>query len=135
MTSSRPVVTPFTVPKTEMLKAKALWVLKCVTQHWSYKSCENISTLFRERFPDSAVAEQFTCGEKKTAYLCCFGLAPHFKTLLKDNILNQDSYVLLFDKSLNSKTQMKQMDIHIRTWSKNFVRTRYYQSVFVGHAG
>ena len=35
-------------------------------------------------FPDSDIAKKFTCGEKKASYLTCFGIAAHFKNLLKD---------------------------------------------------
>ena len=67
-------------------------------------------------FPDSEIAKQFSCGEKKCAYLCNFGIAPYFKQLLKDTLHNQQSYILLFDESLNKKTYNKQVDIHCRLW-------------------
>ena len=85
-------------------------------------------------FPDSRIASQFSCGEKKYAYLICFGLAPHFKQLLKD-VKKEEAYVLMFDESLNSVCQSKQMDIHIRSWNqdKEEVESHYYISVFMGH--
>ncbi|WAR14725.1 hypothetical protein MAR_004830 [Mya arenaria] len=59
--------------------------------------------------------------ERKTAYLCCFGIAEHVK--------------ILFDESLNKKSQAKQMDIHVRYWGTNgLVHTRYLGSQFLGHA-
>ena len=73
-------------------------------------------------------------GERKCAYLCCFGLAPHFKQLLSDKIKNEDGFVLLFDESLNHKCKTKQMDIHVRLWDGDHVTTRYYGSQFMGHA-
>ena len=86
-------------------------------------------------FPDSCIAENFQCGEKKAAYLTTFGIAPHFRRLLSEQLKDQDAgYVLLFDESLNNKTQNKQMDIHLRIWSNQTVVTRYYISEFMGHA-
>ena len=119
----------------ETLKAEILWALKTIMSHYSYKSCEGTSKLFQVMFPDSRIASQFACGEKKCAYLICFGLAPHFKQLLKDVVKNEEAYVLMFDESLNSVCQSKQMDIHIRSWNedKHEVESRYYTSVFMGH--
>ena len=86
-------------------------------------------------FPDSRIVSQFSCGEKKCAYLICSGLAPHFKQLLKDVVKKEEAYVLMFDESLNSMWQSKQMDIHIHSWNqdKHKVESRYYTSVFMGH--
>ena len=41
----------------------------------------------------------------------------------------------MFDESLNSVCQSKQMDIHIRSWNqdKHKVESRHYTSVFMGH--
>ena len=63
----------------ESLTAEVLWALKGVCAHYSYKSCENISDLFMHMFPDSAIAQKFLCGERKCAYLVCFGIAPFFQ--------------------------------------------------------
>ena len=63
----------------ETLKAEILWALKAMISHYSYKSCEGTSKLFQAMFPDSRIASQFSRGEKKCAYLICFGLAPHFR--------------------------------------------------------
>ena len=81
-------------------------------------------------FPDSVIASKFSCGEKKTAYLCTFGLAKHFKELLMDEV--KGAFTILFDESLNSKSQQKQMDIHVRFWAVNQVNTRYLGSQFMG---
>jgi hypothetical protein len=67
-------------------------------------------------FPDSEIAKKFTCGEKKCAYLACYGLAPHFSDLMREQIRDRDAYVLLFDESLNKKMKRKQMDLHVRFW-------------------
>ena len=62
---------------------------------------------FPAMFPDSAIASKFACGEKKTAYLCAFGLAKHFKELLMDEV--KGAFTILFDESLNTKSQQKQI--------------------------
>ena len=117
------------------LRAEILWALKAIVSHYSYKSCEGTSKLFQAMFPYSRIASQFSCGEKKCAYLICFGLAPHFKQLLKDIVKKEEAYVLLFVESLNSVCQSKQVDIHIRSWNhdKHQVESRYFTLVFMGH--
>ena len=74
------------ISRTDTLKAEVLWSLKVMNSHYSYKSCEDIGAVLGTMFHDSNVAQSFTCGERKCVYLCCFGLAPHFKQLLSDKI-------------------------------------------------
>lgn len=64
-------------------------------------------------FPDSDIAHLFACGSTKTAYISKFGLAPYIlKQLVAD--ANKDTFVLMFDESLNQTTKTKQLDLHIR---------------------
>ena len=52
-----------------------------------------------------------------SAHLVRHGVALYFKSLLSDKIKDENyDFVLLFDDSMNSKTQSKQMDFHIRFW-------------------
>lgn len=88
---------------------------------------------FAKMFPDSSIAQNFKCGETKSAYISKFGLAPHFKQLLSNKLKNDD-YVLLFDESLNDKTQSKQCDFYIRHWDGDKVMSRFFDSQFMGHA-
>ena len=66
----------------DVLKSEVLWTLKTISSHCSYNSNENIDKIFRVMFPDSQIAAKFTCGSRKTSYLCVFGLATHFKEML-----------------------------------------------------
>ena len=82
-------------------------------------------------FPNGAIANKFQCRERKCTYLVVFGLAPHFKSLLLQTTNEQDGY----DESLNHSTQTKQVDILICSCnSEAQVESRYYGSVFMGHA-
>ncbi|KAJ8894616.1 hypothetical protein PR048_007280 [Dryococelus australis] len=42
------------------------------------KDCHN----FKNMFPDSSIAKQFSCSATKCAYIICFGLAPYFKAVI-----------------------------------------------------
>jgi hypothetical protein len=121
--------------KNDVLSAELLWALKMSTAHYSHKSSESSDLLFQKMFPDSAIAKSFKCGETKSSYLINHGAAPYFKSLLSQKIKSEPcEFVLLFDESMNSKTQNKQMDFHVRIWEGQEVRTRYYHSEFMGHA-
>ena len=118
------------VGKNDVLSAEILWTLQTISAHYSYKSNEKVGKIFQAMFPDSVIASKFACGEKKTAYLCTFGLAKHFKELLMDEV--KGPFCILFDESLNNKSQQKQMDIHVRFWVRNQVVTCYFGSQFMG---
>ena len=121
--------------KTDVLSAELLWAMKICMSHYSHKSSESSDVLFQKMFPDSAIASSFKCGEMKSSYLINHGVAPHFKSLLSQEIkCEPQEFVLLFDESMNSRTQSKQMDFHVRIWEGAEVRTRYYHSEFMGHA-
>jgi len=115
------------------VRAEIYWVLHMIDSHCSFNSAAGISDLFRLIFSDSSIAEQFKMGADKTRYMAVYGLAPHFMQKLADSVKHHD-YVLLFDEALNKKAQQKQLDIHLRFWKGTEVTTRYYTSVFMGHA-
>ena len=133
-THAVPVTLNTFVSKNETLKAEIMWSLKVMSSHYSYKSSEATADLFKSMFPDSHIAKSFTCGERKCSYMCCFGLAPHFRRLMLKDVTQQDGFVLLFDESLNRPTKNKQMDVHVRSWFGDQVATRYCGSQFMGHA-
>ncbi|KAL3864965.1 hypothetical protein ACJMK2_006606 [Sinanodonta woodiana] len=64
-----------------VVKSKIVWTLHMVVTHASYKLYEHIADVFHIMFPDSALAAQFLCAEKKSFYLCVFDIAEHFKIL------------------------------------------------------
>lgn len=119
----------------DVLTAEVLWALKCVSSNYSYNSCAEVGDILKMMFTDSNIAKQFTLSPAKCAYLCCFGIAPHFKDLLI-KLVDKGRFTLLFDETLNKSTQSKQMDVFVRFWhpSLNQVCTRYINSIFMGHS-
>lgn len=83
-------------------------------------------------FSENATAIKFSCGQKKSSYNACFGLAPNFAKLLKEKV-NEDWFVLLFDESLNFITKNKQLDVLVRFWDGDKFMTQYWISQFAGH--
>lgn len=99
--------------KEDTLKAEICWTLHVVEKHHSFHSNEGIEKVFQDMFHDSTTAAKFSCGEKKCCYIACFGLAPYFAKLLKEKVEKEDSFVLLFDESLNLITKNKRLDVFI----------------------
>ena len=132
--SSSSGIASFCVNQTDILKAEILYTLKVVDSHYSFRSCEGNSLLFKNMFHDSKIARGFACNETKSGYIAKFGIAPHFVSVLKKKVRDESGYVLLFDESLNKERQEKQMDIHIRTWEGQHVVTSFLTSEFLGHA-
>ena len=64
-------------------------------------------------FPDSAIASKFVCGERKCNHLATFGIAPYFERQLLREVKASNEYVVMFDESLNSVLQSKQMDVMV----------------------
>ena len=50
-------------------------------------------------FPDSQIAQSFSCGATKCPYLVCFGIYPYFHELLIEKIRAVKYYTLSFDES------------------------------------
>ncbi|KAI2665830.1 putative kinetochore protein SPC25 [Labeo rohita] len=118
---------------TSTLKSEVLWAMRTVCCHGSYKSNDHIEKIFRVMFPDSELAATFSCGKDKTGYLVKFGIAPVIKQQLISEV-SQDSFVVMFDESLNRSTNNKQMDLHLRYWTGDRVQSRYFGSQFLGHS-
>ena len=83
-------------------RAEVLWAMKVVSSHYSYVSCMETDRLFQLMFPESAIAKSSSCGEKKSAYIICYGLAPYFSQQLKDQVRLLDSFVSLMRASTTS---------------------------------
>ena len=111
------------------LNVEILWCLKVINAHWNCNSCTDIAKLFHSMFPDSEIAGQFSMGKTKCRYIILYGLAPHFKSKLREAI-NSSIYSLLFDENFSSFQQKCQMDLNVRFWNEsiNIVKTRYYDS-------
>lgn len=123
------------VSKEAVLRAEILWAMKLVMSHSSYNSFHDASSLFKAMFPDSKIGQAVTCSSSKMSYMICFGLSPYFSEHLRRDIGNS-KFVICFDEALNKVVQKGQMDIVIRYWSESFkrIKTRYLDSVFLGHS-
>ena len=69
---------------------------------YSFCSCDGLADLFRSMFPDNAIAEKFCLQKDKCAYFINYGIAPHFCSILMNNIKDSEFYAISFDQSLNT---------------------------------
>ena len=116
--------------------AELLWTLHCVHSHASAHSNGGMNELFKTMFCDSEIASTYSLSETKYRYLTTFGLGPHFGKLLANEAKRSPAHSIMFDESLNTQLQSKQLDVHIRYWSEDHSRVecRYYNSIFIGHS-
>ena len=113
--------------------AEIMWVLKNVVSFYSFCSCDGLTDLFGGMFPDGTIAEKVCLQKDKCAYFIDYGIAPHFRSILMNNL--NDSEISI-DESLNTVIQMRQTDLLVNFWD-NVVRklcTCYLSSTFIDHA-
>ena len=74
-------------------------------------------------------------GKTRSVYLIKHGIAPYLRSLLEADIKKFDFYVMLFDESLNEKTQMCKIDVYICYWDScnKQVKVRHWGIEFLGH--
>ena len=85
-------------------------------------------------FPDSKLAEQFSCDKTECSYILCHGVAP--LEALIDERKEVPYYTTLFYESYNQISQKSKMDLHIRFWDKTkyLAKTCYWALDFLGKA-
>ena len=87
--------------------------LEVVIAKHLFHSCDNKCELFSSMFPDNKVAKTFACGKTKCKYLACHGIAPHFKEVLIESLMELEYYVCLSDESYSNIVKKGQTDMHI----------------------
>lgn len=122
--------------KEHVTNSEILWCLEAVTTHRSLRSAEKDVKLFSKLFPDSEIAKSMQLGRDKMAYVIVYGIAPYFKEQLDRDLLDCSHFVIGFDESVNKVSQKQQMDINVRFWCRktNEVKTRYFNSAFLGRS-
>ena len=87
-------------------------------------------------FPDTKIAENFSCEKTKCSYVGCSGFASYFKGLLTKSLSNVEHIVVFFDESFNNTSKRGQMDMSVPHWGNNhkYIATRYYHYEFMGKA-
>ena len=100
-----------------------------------FGSCDVLADLFRSMFPDSTIAEKFCLQKGKCAYFINYGIAPHFHSILMNNVKDSAFYVISLGESFNTAIQMGQIDIVVNFWDNvvNNECTHYLDSTFIGH--
>ena len=91
--------------------------------------------LMQSMFSDSKIAASLSMRSSKLFYVISHGTGHYFTMELIKDVRKTKAFSLLFDESTTTGVR-KQCDLHFRYWSatKNAVCTRYYKSIFLGHA-
>ena len=102
-----------------------------------FNSSSKKSNLFTTMFPDSVIANSFSCGKTKYGFIVKFGIAPYFVELLNSQLKDLEYFVVLFDESFNCVAKKKKEQKNKNKWTCiiNFgilTNTKYYSSEFIG---
>ena len=62
--------------EVQVMKAELRWVWNSASTSKNFNSEDKAAYLLRAMFPDSQIAQSFTCGRNKQAYLLNFAIAP-----------------------------------------------------------
>ncbi len=65
-------------------------------------------------YPDSKIAQGYSQGSTKLAYVLNYGLGTFFEEKLHTQIKSSDCYTAYFDESTNRVVKQGQMDLHVR---------------------
>ncbi|XP_063226873.1 uncharacterized protein LOC134541567 [Bacillus rossius redtenbacheri] len=117
-----------------VVHAEIIWCLNMILSHNSMRNAASSVNLFPIMFPDSQIACKMQLQRTKLAYSIVHGLAPHFHKELIRKLKECKYCVVGFDESLNKVAQKGQMDITVRFWSENNLRTHYFGSAFLEHS-
>lgn len=121
------------VSDIETLKAELKWTMHVISSHSSARSSDGVDRLFASMFHDSRIAATFKCARTKLGYLSTYGIAPAILDELWKAVADASHVVIMFDESLNSDLQKKQMDIHLKFMDVDgTVKSRYITSYFLG---
>ena len=57
------------ISRDDVLNAEVLWAIKTVMSYYSMNSSSNTGELFKMMFPDSQIAQKFSCGRQSAHIL------------------------------------------------------------------
>ena len=64
-------------------------------------------------FPNSNIAQNFTCGKIKWSYILCHAIAPFVKETLLNELKEVPYYTTLLDEWYNKISKKGQMDLQV----------------------
>ena len=134
--SKKEVVTLDPTFSEKVSAAEAKWLFKMAERDMTLRDCDFTPELFRQMFPDSQVAKQFSMSRQKASYVLQDGLGPLLSKWLVTSInTSEGTFTLMFDETTTLQNR-KQMDLLVRFWDEeqNLVTTRYLTSLFFGRA-
>ena len=118
----------------DVLAAEVLQAFNVVDKNQSFQSADGDNERLALQFHDSAIAKNYKQGQTKMKYMIQFGMAPHIKEMLIEDI-QHEQYCFHFDGSTTSQTSKKHYNGYITYFSKKYnqVVCEYAGSLFVGH--
>ena len=82
------------VSDSSVRQAEVRWALEVVMSRYSKSSCNDVTELFKIMFPDSDIANSFTCAKTKFRCMIVYGTTPYFQSRLLDDLKDSTSHVI-----------------------------------------
>ena len=80
--------------------AETMWLFKVAEHDFSFRSCEQLSSLFQAMFPDSLIGKSFTMGRSKASYSVTEALGPMMQEkIYKEVSQTPAAFTILFDET------------------------------------
>ncbi|KAH9371469.1 hypothetical protein HPB48_010416 [Haemaphysalis longicornis] len=103
----------------KITKAEALFTMSLAVKAIPFAYADTASRTFPLMFPDSKIAESFSCGRSKVSYIVSDGLGPHFKIKVIDEVSWPDVYYTIqIDEPPKQEQRVQQLDISCSTFRK-----------------
>ncbi|KAL1487059.1 hypothetical protein MTO96_008362 [Rhipicephalus appendiculatus] len=108
-----------TTSLSDITKAEALFTMSLAVKAIPFAYADTASRTFPLMFPDSKIAESFSCGRTKASYIVSDELGPHFKSKVIDEVSWPDVYYTIqIDETPKPEQRVQQLDILLRYFSK-----------------
>lgn len=116
---------------SDTIKKELIWAMHIIMKNETFNSADKDAQVLKTIAPD--VFQCFSLGRTKMSYLLNEALAPHFQSLLVDDIVGYFS--ISYDETTNSENK-KELQILIKYWSKQFqkVQNAHLQTFFITYA-
>lgn len=118
-------------------RAEALFALSLAVRPVPFTYADTASSTFAAMFPDSKIAEKFSCGRTKVSYIISDGLGPYFKKKVTEEASWPDVYYSIqIDETPKPEQHVQQLDVLLRYFSKSQQRVvvEHLESFNLGRA-
>ena len=96
--------------------AETLFVNYVAEHNYPFLMADHFTDLMKAMFPDSSIAQKFSCKRTKTTHILTQALAPHWDNKIT-NMCRNEKFTVMIDES-NDKGDNKKLNILVRVYNQ-----------------